>query len=174
MSIKPVLERLNSPEIDAKTRDQFMNQMGFAGPETLLVGLRKSIRFDQKEEERLDGKAIWVSAEPGGTATAGRSRQRPVPATGLLPAFIPSLATLYLGKDDGWPYKIVLVGKAPILQDTRRIGPDGQLIGSKLDREDRPQRDHAHLLGREAQRQYAPKNSPSRRPPTPTWTTTPR
>ena len=40
--------------------------------------------------------------------------------------------TLYLGKKDGWPYKIVLVGKVPtILQDTRRIGPDGRPIGSR-------------------------------------------
>ena len=57
MSIKPIFERLNSPEIDAKTRDQIMTQMGFAGPDALLVGLRKSVKFDQKEEGTLDGKA---------------------------------------------------------------------------------------------------------------------
>src|SRR5271157_5593961 len=60
LSIKPIFERLNSPDIDANTRDQILNQMGFAGPDALLVGLRKSVRFDQKEEDTLDGKAMWV------------------------------------------------------------------------------------------------------------------
>ena len=112
MSIKPVLERLNSPDIDAKTRDLFMSQIGFSGPEALLVGLRKSIRFDQKEEGVLDGKAVWILRGTwlNRTGFVGPD-QRPLPAMGPLPAYVPSLATLYLGKDDGWPYKLILVGK---------------------------------------------------------------
>ena len=51
LSIKPIFERLNSPDMDPKTRDQILNQMGFAGPDALLVGLRKSVRFDQKERK---------------------------------------------------------------------------------------------------------------------------
>src|SRR5208337_627764 len=35
LSIKPIFERLNSPDIDANTRDQILNQMGFAGPDAL-------------------------------------------------------------------------------------------------------------------------------------------
>ena len=133
LSIKPIFEQLNSPEIDTKTRDMIMTQLGFAGPEALLVGLRRSVKFDQKEEDTLDGKPVYVLR---GT---WRSRngligpdQRPLPPTGPLPAFVPSLATLYLGQKDGWPYKMILVGKVPtILQDTRRIGPDGRPIGSR-------------------------------------------
>ncbi len=49
-----------------------------------------------------------------------------------MPPYIPMDATLYLGKDDGWPYKLVLVGRKPsILFETRRIGPDGRPIGAK-------------------------------------------
>jgi len=133
LSIKPIFERLNSPDIDANTRDQILNQMGFAGPDALLVGLRKSVRFDQKEENTLDGKAMWVlrGTWRNRNGLVGPD-QRPLPATGPLPAFVPSLATLYLGKDDGWPYRMDLVGKVPtILQDTRRVGPDGKLVGSR-------------------------------------------
>ncbi|MGA2699671.1 MAG: hypothetical protein ABSH35_01050 [Isosphaeraceae bacterium] len=133
LSIKPIFERLNSPDIDANTRDQILNQMGFAGPDALLVGLRKSVRFDQKEEDTLDGKAMWVlrGTWRNRNGLVGPD-QRPLPATGPLPAFVPSLATLYLGKDDGWPYRMDLVGKVPtILQDTRRVGPDGKLVGSR-------------------------------------------
>ena len=107
--------------------------MGFTGPEALLVGLRKTIKFDQKESGEIEGKPVWILR---GT---WRSRnglvgpdQRQLPPTGPLPAYVPSLATLYIGQKDGWPYRIVMVGKIPtILQDTRRIGPDGRPIGSR-------------------------------------------
>jgi hypothetical protein len=133
LSIKPIFERLNSPDMDPKTRDQILNQMGFAGPDALLVGLRKSVRFDQKEEDTLDGKAMWVlrGTWRNRNGLVGPD-QRPLPATGPLPAFVPSLATLYLGKDDGWPYRMELLGKVPtVLLDTRRVGPDGKVIGSR-------------------------------------------
>jgi outer membrane lipoprotein-sorting protein len=133
LSIKPIFERLNSPDMDPKTRDQILNQMGFAGPDALLVGLRKSVRFDQNDEGTLDGKAIWVlhGTWRNRNGLVGPD-QRPLPATGPLPAFVPSLATLYLGKDDGWPYRMELLGKVPtILYDMRRVGPDGKVIGSR-------------------------------------------
>ena len=119
--------------MDPTTRDQILTQMGFAGPDVLLVGLRKSVRFDQKEEGTLDGKAMWVlrGTWRNRNGLVGPD-QRPMPATGPLPAFVPSLATLYLGKEDGWPYKLDLLGKVPtILQDTRLKGPDGKPIGSR-------------------------------------------
>lgn len=132
-SIKPILERLNAPEIDAGMRDLVLTQIGFAGPDALLVGLRKAVKFDQKEEDTLDGKAVWVlrGTWRNRNGLAGPD-QRPLPATGPLPAFVPSLATLYIGKDNGWPYRMDLVGKVPtILLDTRRIGPDGKPLGSR-------------------------------------------
>jgi outer membrane lipoprotein-sorting protein len=133
LSIKPVFERLNSPDIDTKTREQAMIQMGFSGPETLLLGLRRTIKFDQKEEDTYSGKPVWVlrGTWRSRTGLVGPD-QRALPPTGPLPAFVPSLATLYLGKEDGWPYKLVMVGKVPtILQDTRMKGPDGRLIGTR-------------------------------------------
>jgi outer membrane lipoprotein-sorting protein len=133
MSIKPIFERLNSPDIDSKTRDQVMAQLGFVGPEALLMGLRKTVKFDQKEEGELDGKPVWIlrGTWRNRNGLVGPD-QRALPPTGPLPAYVPSLATLYLGKNDGWPYKLVLVGKQPtILQDTRRIGADGKPIGSR-------------------------------------------
>jgi len=133
LSIKPILERLNSPELDPRLRDQALNSMGFAGPETLLAGLRKYIKFDQKENGELDGKQVWVLR---GT---WKNRQgivtfnsQPVPPTGPLPPYVPSLATLYLGKEDSWPYKLDLVGRQITeLVDTRPRGPDGRPIGAR-------------------------------------------
>ena len=92
----------------------------------------------------------------GGPARAWSvSTARPVNAGGFLPPYIPMDGTLYLGKEDGWPYKLVLVGRKPsTVFETRRLGPDGRPIGvQELDREDRPQRDQADLLRREVERQ---------------------
>jgi outer membrane lipoprotein-sorting protein len=133
MSVQPVFERLNAQEIDARTREQIMTQMGFAGPEALLVGLRRTIKFDQKESGELDGKPVWV------LRGSWRSRnglvgpdQRQLPLTGPLPPYVPNTVTLYLGKDNGWPYKIYMLGKVPtVLLDNRRVGPDGKVIGSR-------------------------------------------
>jgi hypothetical protein len=109
-----------------------MSQIGFSGPEALLVGLRKSIRFDQKEEGVLDGKAVWILRGTwlNRTGFVGPD-QRPLPAMGPLPAYVPSLATLYLGKDDGWPYKLILVGKMSSILQEPRHGPDGRLVAAR-------------------------------------------
>ena len=132
MSIKPVLERLRSPELDPTLRQRAITQMGMSGPETVLLGLRKSMKFNLKEEGELDGKKMWKFR---GT---WRSRQglvgldgRPVAAGGFLPLYIPMDATLYLGKEDGWPYQLVLVGRKPSILETRRTGPDGRPISVK-------------------------------------------
>ena len=66
----------------------------------------------------------------GSSAEPGRSRQglvgldgRPVAAGGFLPPYIPMDATLYLGKEDGWPYQACSRGpKAVGSVETRRLG----------------------------------------------------
>jgi hypothetical protein len=138
-TIKGIIERLASPDIDAEFRNLVRSQVGMAGPETLLIGLRKSIRFDIKEAAVLDGRKVW---KIHGT---WRNRQgllfdsRPVNPIGALPPYIPMDANLYLGVDDLWPYYLTLEGReSSDLFETRRMGPDGRPIGSKASREKIP------------------------------------
>ena len=176
-SIKPILERLNSPEIDAKTRDQIISRMGFAGPETLLVGLRSAIKFTIKEEATLDGKPVWLLRGTWRTRNGLTGPdQRPVPITGPLPAFIPSTASLYLGKDDGWPYKLLLVGNVPtILKDTRLKGPDGRYTTRKSSNDQiEPSKIELTYSNVQLNPTIRARNSPSRLLPTPWSMTTPR
>jgi hypothetical protein len=131
--IKLIMERLNSPDLDSRIKEQAMTQLGFAGPDTLLQGLRRDFRFEEKEESTLDGKPVVIlhgtwRTRQGLTGPDGR----PVQQIGMLPPYIPSTALLYLGKEDGWPYKLSLSGRQPtIVYDTRKKGPDGRYIGSK-------------------------------------------
>jgi outer membrane lipoprotein-sorting protein len=132
LTIKPVLERLNSPDLDPKIKTQAIAQMGLSGPETLLVGLRKAIKFDQKEEAQLDGRKVWK------LHGIWKNRQglvgpdsRPVNPLGSLPPYIPMDVTLFLGKDDGWPYRLILQGRPGTALLERATGQDGRLVGAK-------------------------------------------
>jgi hypothetical protein len=132
-SIKPILEKLNAPELDPKIRDQALKSMGFAGPETLLSGLRKYIKFVMKESGQLDDKPVWIlrGTWQNRQGIVGFNSQ-PVPQTGLLPPYVPCDATVYLGKEDSFPYRVDLLGREMSeLVDTRPRGPDGRPIGAR-------------------------------------------
>jgi hypothetical protein len=127
--LEPVLKALDNPDADPEFRRQVIAEMGFAGPEALLQGLRRTARLDQQEEGELDGKPVWIirgewNAREGMTLPG----QNP---SGLLPSFVPSHVTLYLGKDDGWPYRVLLEGRLPSFMRDQILDPSGRPIGRK-------------------------------------------
>jgi outer membrane lipoprotein-sorting protein len=133
LRIVPILKKLGSTDLDPELREQVVKQLDLAGPEILLDGLRKSIKFDQKEAGTIDGRKVWVlrGSWKNRDGLLGPNQQ-PLPPNAPLPAYVPSLASVWVDQRTGWPYKLVLLGKTPsILQDTRRIGPDGRPIGAR-------------------------------------------
>jgi hypothetical protein len=131
--IKPILDRLNSPDLDPKIRERAMTQMGLAPPETVVAGLRRALRFEHQGEGALEGKKVWIlrGSSRNRQGPAGRDSRPVFLLSELLPAYIPSEASLYLGKDDGWPYKLALMGRpVSILFDTRKVRSDGRRTGS--------------------------------------------
>jgi len=55
-----------------------------------------------------------------------------------LPLYVPGIVTLYLGKDDGWPYQVSFEGQLPAqiaqkkkLEETQ-VDPTGRAISKKL------------------------------------------
>jgi outer membrane lipoprotein-sorting protein len=135
LAVKPILERLASPDLDQKTKEATISKMGFGGPESLLVGLRKYYKFNniEKEENLADGKAVWMLKGSWARATSLIGPDaRPLSPRGVTPPYIPGVATLYLGKADYWPYKLVLAGEQPsVPMDTRRRGLNGEPIGAR-------------------------------------------
>src|SRR5262249_33281288 len=107
-------------------------RLGIAGPDALLSGLRRTIRFDQKEDATFDGHPVWILR---GTWQDRQGllapNQQPLRDDAPLPAYVPSPVTLTIGKRNGWPYKVRPAGRRPtILFDPRRTGPDGRPIGT--------------------------------------------
>jgi hypothetical protein len=110
LGIDRILKRIQSPDFDPEIRDRVISQFGFSGPEALLVGLRKAILFDQKEEDEFEGQRVWVlrGTWKDREALTGPSPGSPI---GPLPPYIPSVAALTLGREDGWPYRLELKGR---------------------------------------------------------------
>lgn len=133
-SVGPLFKKLADPAIDPAQREQLVTRMGLAGPEVLLSGLRKKVGFNQKAEETLEGKKVWVVRGDwkDRTGLVGPNQQ-PLPPTMPLPPYMPSNVAAWIGQDDGFPYKVEMYGNVPsMLQaDSRRIGPDGRPIGNK-------------------------------------------
>ncbi len=133
-SIRPILEKLGNPALDGPMRDEVISQLGFAGPDTLLLGLRKKVAFNQKAEETLDGKKVWiVRGEWKDRAGLVAPNQQPLPPTVPLPPYMPSNVAAWIGQDDGFPYKVEMYGNPPsmLAADPRRLAPDGKPIGAK-------------------------------------------
>ncbi|MFO0908681.1 MAG: hypothetical protein U0794_10025 [Isosphaeraceae bacterium] len=132
VEVGQVFDKLKSPELDEELKVSIVNQLGFAGPDELIKGLRKQVRFEQKEAGTLDGKDVWIIRGEWKNRDGLLGPNQTLPPTVSLPAFVPSLIVISIGKDDGWPYKVVFVGKRPsVLMDTRKIGPDGRPIGGR-------------------------------------------
>jgi outer membrane lipoprotein-sorting protein len=132
-TITQVLKKLNDPVLEGNIHDTVLTSLGFAGPEATLIGLRKKVKFETKAEETLDGMKVWALGGKWKDRTGLMAPNgQPVPAVGPLPPYIPSNVMVWVGKDDGFPYKLELYGdSASLLQDARRFGPDGRPIGGK-------------------------------------------
>lgn len=134
--ITPIIERLKNPALDQAFRERVMANIGFGGPESLLMGFRKDARFDQIQETTVDGRTViivggtWVNRE----GLVG-PREQGLSPTAPLPPYIPSNIQITLGKDNLWPYRVQMIGAVPsvalLQEDTRQIGQDGRPIGAK-------------------------------------------
>jgi outer membrane lipoprotein-sorting protein len=134
LEITGILKAIADPDCDATLRESIVTRMNLAGPETLLTGLRKTVEFNAKSETALDGKPVW---ELVGTwkdrESLTATGQPPIPPTAPLPPYVPSLVYVWIGKEDGWPYKVKMSGRAYSILElgkkVQELGPDGRPVG---------------------------------------------
>jgi hypothetical protein len=133
----PILKKLEDPNIERDFRYLIISQLGFGGPEAMLMGLKNAVKFDQHSDSKLDVDGTSVDVVIVGGTWIDRSRlmgqnDRPLAPTAPLPPYIPSNIRVFIGKANGWPYKIEMIGNAPSLlqEDTRAIDPtSGRPVG---------------------------------------------
>lgn len=129
--IGEILAKVNDPRMDVTLREQILAQLGFAGPDSLLMGLRKAIRFDSMTEDTLNGvPVVIVQGEWKDRSSLVSPGQPPLPTNAPLPAYVPSIVRAWIGKENGWPYQIRLVGRAPseLNLSQAQLGPDGRPV----------------------------------------------
>ena len=135
IQINPLLKLLGSPDADPSLREQVLTRLNFTGPETLLVGLRKAAEFDQQDEDTLDGVPVWVirGRWKDTEQAKGQPGQPNTQPAGPLPPYMPSLVSVWVGKENGWPYKLILQGRALSIMERakkqQQVGPDGRPVG---------------------------------------------
>jgi len=136
--LAPLLKALENPDADAEFRETILSQFGFSGPEALLQGLRKVAEFDLGlKEDEYEGHPVyilrgqWKDRESLGLPTAGPNAQAAA-RIGFLPPYVPSQVALWIGRDNGWPYKLVMEGKVPsVLKEEPILDPTGRPIAKK-------------------------------------------
>ncbi|CAN5757724.1 hypothetical protein BH23PLA1_BH23PLA1_40480 [soil metagenome] len=143
LDLTQVFQKLDDPVFDELTRAVFMDQLGMSGPDSLLQGLRQAARFVQSPEvAELDGRAVHILRGEWKDMSVMGAPSGPAPGPmALLPAYIPRLVEVWVGQEDGWPYKVVLQGKKrPIIAQKQqfRIGHDGRPQGPALSTDDEP------------------------------------
>jgi hypothetical protein len=131
--VSKILRKVDSPDFNAELRKQALQRIGFTGAESLLVGLRNALKFYHKEADTVEGKAVWLlRGEWKDMAALAGGMQQPMNPNAPLPPYIPSLAQVWVGQEDGWPYRVWLEGRQPsILEDVREVGIDGKKLGAK-------------------------------------------
>jgi outer membrane lipoprotein-sorting protein len=136
LALKPILKRLEAPDLDRKTKETTVAEIGFAGVDSLLTGLRKYYKFTSVEAAAgvFDGKSVWILHGTWSSTTGllAPDASHPESPQRLLPPYVPGEATVYLGQADGWPYKVVLAAtQLAVPLDTRRRGLNGEPIGAR-------------------------------------------
>ncbi len=131
IDVNRFMERINDPEVTQEVRDFFLQKSGFIGPETLLKNLRQLVIFDEKQAGTLDGIPVWkIQGRWGPQAQLVGPNDTPMAPNGPLPSYMPSIVTLWLGQENGWPYRLRLVGRVPSNLDLSRVrtAPGGRLL----------------------------------------------
>ena len=137
IKLAPLLKALSNPDADPEFREGILAGFGFSGPEALLQGLRKVAAFDLgMKEDDYEGHPVyilrgqWNDRESLGLPTSGPNAQGA--RIGFLPPYVPSQVAIWVGRDNGWPYKLVMEGKVPsLLKEEPILDPTGRPIAKK-------------------------------------------
>jgi len=102
---------LNAPEFDKDARRSVTRQLGFHGVVPVLEGLLETQQFESIESGTLDGVPVHVlhSRWKPGVLDGRLVQGRPLDSSNL-PPFIPSRCTVWIGKENGWLYKVEMRG----------------------------------------------------------------
>ena len=116
--ITPILKKLDESGLEDDFKTLILNNLGFGGPEALLIGFQSTIAFNQFADKTPEGIPDAVPSYVLGGTWKKRDglfgpNDRPLPPTAPLPPYVPSNVQIFIAKDTLWPYRIEMIGNAP-------------------------------------------------------------
>jgi hypothetical protein len=107
IDLKKIREILDRPQFNKELRDQLVQRLGFSGVVPLMRGLRENQKFESFEEQTLGDVPVYVLdghwREEAISQTAFRGQQL---SLANLPPYIPNKTMIWIGREDGWPYRV--------------------------------------------------------------------
>lgn len=102
---------LDKPDFKKEVREQLIKRLGFSGVLPLMRAVRDTQKLDEHEEATLDGSdtPVYVLHGHWREDAIGQANFRGQPLSlANLPAYVPDKTTVWIGKEDGWPYRLKL------------------------------------------------------------------
>lgn len=106
IDVKKIREVLDKPQFNKDVRDMMVKRLGFSGIVPLMRGLRENQSFDAHQEDILNDVPVYVlDGQWREEAISQASYRGQALSLANLPPHIPNKTTLWIGQEDGWPYK---------------------------------------------------------------------
>ena len=111
LDVGKVRQIIEKPEFNKDIRDELIRRFGFSGIVPFMRAIRDTQKLEEHEDATLDGTDIPVYVLRGvwredaiGQATI---RGQPLSLSNL-PPYIPDKSTVWIGRENGWPYRMKL------------------------------------------------------------------
>ena len=122
LDFKKVLEILDKPQFNKDLRDTLMKRLGFSGMVPLMKGLRESQKFESFDEDTLDDTPVYVLHGQWNEAVVSQASFRGQQLSlANLPPYLPNMSTVWIGREDGWLYKVEMESTKKIQGSTTKI-----------------------------------------------------
>lgn len=122
IDLKKMLPILDNSKFNKDLRDSLIRRLGFSGMVPLMKGLRESQQFETYDEEMLDDKPVYLLhgqwREDVINQASFRGQQL---SLANLPPFMPNKSSVWIGREDGWLYKVELESTKKVLGSTTKI-----------------------------------------------------
>jgi hypothetical protein len=122
LDFKKILDILNKPQFNKDARTQLIQGMGFSGMVPMMTGLRDSQKFETFDEQTLDDEPVYVlHGEWNETVISQASFRGQQLSLAKLPPYMPNKSTAWIGRENGWLYKVEMESTQKVQGSTTKI-----------------------------------------------------
>jgi outer membrane lipoprotein-sorting protein len=115
LDLKKIRELLDKPQFNQELRDSMLRSMGFTGIVPILRGLKETQKFESHDEDTLGDIPVYVLNGQWREEAISQASFRGQPVNLSTMPHIPNKTTLWIGRDNGWPYRVRMESTKKVL-----------------------------------------------------------